>query len=184
MTQNIFLRRVLERKALEKEKKNEISDDSMSSGRSDADLSSSEKKKKKKASLLALALGKNKKSAFIKELRDNLDPKSRMAFSTSGPSVITKKMPCRAVVVPYARLKKDRFYDWPPDPTVSRATPVPIYEALHDDDSMTLSIPDVPMEDDDYDEDEDKPKNGIRQRKPTKEVAPTGDFVPPVDIAF
>lgn len=30
----------------------------------------------------------------------------------------------RDVAVPYFRFRKDRFYDWPPDPTVSRATPM------------------------------------------------------------
>eukprot|EP00543_Licmophora_paradoxa_P013926 CAMPEP_0202477968 /NCGR_PEP_ID=MMETSP1360-20130828/94213_1 /ASSEMBLY_ACC=CAM_ASM_000848 /TAXON_ID=515479 /ORGANISM="Licmophora paradoxa, Strain CCMP2313" /LENGTH=985 /DNA_ID=CAMNT_0049105227 /DNA_START=745 /DNA_END=3702 /DNA_ORIENTATION=- len=30
----------------------------------------------------------------------------------------------REIVVPYSRFRKERFYDWPPDPTVSRATPV------------------------------------------------------------
>jgi hypothetical protein len=30
----------------------------------------------------------------------------------------------RDVAVPYFRFRKDRFYDWPPDPTVSRATPL------------------------------------------------------------
>lgn len=30
----------------------------------------------------------------------------------------------REVVVPYTRVRTERFYDWPPDPTVSRAAPV------------------------------------------------------------
>lgn len=30
----------------------------------------------------------------------------------------------RDVAIPYFRFRKDRFYDWPPDPTVSRATPI------------------------------------------------------------
>lgn len=30
----------------------------------------------------------------------------------------------RDVAVPYFRFRKERFYDWPPDPTVSRATPL------------------------------------------------------------
>jgi hypothetical protein len=30
----------------------------------------------------------------------------------------------RDVAVPYFRFRKDRFFDWPPDPTVSRATPL------------------------------------------------------------
>jgi hypothetical protein len=33
----------------------------------------------------------------------------------------------RDVAVPYFRFRKDRFYDWPPDPTVSRATPMLTY---------------------------------------------------------
>ena len=30
----------------------------------------------------------------------------------------------RDVAVPYFRFRKERFFDWPPDPTVSRATPL------------------------------------------------------------
>lgn len=30
----------------------------------------------------------------------------------------------REVVVPYTRVRTERFYDWPPDPTVSQASPV------------------------------------------------------------
>lgn len=30
----------------------------------------------------------------------------------------------REVVVPYSQFRIDRFYDWPPDPTLARATPV------------------------------------------------------------
>jgi hypothetical protein len=33
----------------------------------------------------------------------------------------------RDVAVPYFRFRKDRFFDWPPDPTVSRATPMLTY---------------------------------------------------------
>jgi hypothetical protein len=35
-----------------------------------------------------------------------------------------RRLAPRSVAVPYSRFRKDRFYDWPPDPTVSRATPV------------------------------------------------------------
>jgi hypothetical protein len=34
----------------------------------------------------------------------------------------------REVVVPYTRIRTERFYYWPPDPTVSRATPVALLE--------------------------------------------------------
>lgn len=50
----------------------------------------------------------------------------RPAFSTQHNSRSSKKLRPREVAVPYSKLRKDRFYDWPPDPTVSRATPVPI----------------------------------------------------------
>lgn len=51
----------------------------------------------------------------------------RPAFSTQHNARTLKKglMP-REVVVPYSKFRKERFYDWPPDPTVSRATPVPL----------------------------------------------------------
>ena len=37
----------------------------------------------------------------------------------------------RDVAVPYFRFRKDRFYDWPPDPTVSRATPILLFGSSH-----------------------------------------------------
>lgn len=115
---------------------------------------------------------------MLKELYDNLDPNSRTPFSTTGTSVSgSKRMPTRAVVVPYTRLKKERFYNWPPDPTVSRATPAPIFDSMHDDDSMTLSAPDVAIE-----EFSQQP-SPLRQRKPNQVVS-EGAFVPPQDIAF
>lgn len=50
----------------------------------------------------------------------------RPAFSadTGGANTNKKQLRPRSVVVPFSRLRKERFYDWPPDPTVSRATPV------------------------------------------------------------
>ena len=36
----------------------------------------------------------------------------------------SKKLAPRSVAIPYSRVRKERFYDWPPDPTVSRATPL------------------------------------------------------------
>jgi hypothetical protein len=43
-------------------------------------------------------------------------------FAHTKPSKRTQ-VP-RDVAVPYFRFRKDRLYDWPPDPTVSRATPM------------------------------------------------------------
>ena len=48
-----------------------------------------------------------------------------LAFSTGHNSRTSKKTRPREVAVPYSKLRKDRFFDWPPDPTVSRATPLP-----------------------------------------------------------
>jgi len=39
----------------------------------------------------------------------------------------SKKLSPRSIAVPYSRVRKERFYDWPPDPTVSRATPMYLY---------------------------------------------------------
>jgi hypothetical protein len=44
------------------------------------------------------------------------------AVSYFKPSKIP--LESREVVVPYTRVRTERFYDWPPDPSVSRASPV------------------------------------------------------------
>jgi len=49
----------------------------------------------------------------------------RPPFSSDhGSNTNRKALQPRSVVVPYSKLRKERFYDWPPDPTVSRATPL------------------------------------------------------------
>ena len=57
---------------------------------------------------------------------DGLEMKNdRPVFSsTIHGAVAGRKIQPRSVAVPYSRFKKDRFFDWPPDPTVSRATPL------------------------------------------------------------
>lgn len=47
----------------------------------------------------------------------------RRPFAASGVKA-TKNLQPREIVVPYSRFRKERFYDWPPDATVARATPV------------------------------------------------------------
>ena len=47
----------------------------------------------------------------------------RPAFCANARGTKRTQIP-RDVAVPYFRFRKDRFYDWPPDPTVSRATPL------------------------------------------------------------
>jgi len=80
------------------------------------------------------------------------DDGERPAFSSMihGSSSSSKKIEPRAVAIPYSRLKKDRFFDWPPDPTVSRATPMDIFpEAMEDIDSLTLSVA-IPEQEDEF----------------------------------
>lgn len=50
----------------------------------------------------------------------------RPPFSSHGQTKTNsnKKVQARPVAIPYSRFRKERFYDWPPDPTVSRATPL------------------------------------------------------------
>ena len=70
--------------------------------------------------------GKSKKGDYEALYEDTEEKiEQRPAFSTGHNSRISKKVRPREVAVPYSKLRKDRFYDWPPDPTVSRATPVP-----------------------------------------------------------
>ncbi len=47
----------------------------------------------------------------------------RPAFYANTKPTRRNQVP-RDVAVPYFRFRKERFYDWPPDPTVSRATPL------------------------------------------------------------
>jgi hypothetical protein len=73
----------------------------------------------------------------------------------------------RDVAVPYFRFRKDRFYDWPPDPTVSRATPL-------------LAAPPQRDEPEDFDdegsfaEQEQQPRGARRRRKPKEEEVDYG----------
>jgi hypothetical protein len=73
----------------------------------------------------------------------------RPAFHSDlhGQSTSNSKLQPRAVAIPYSRFKKERFYDWPPDPTVSRATPITLHpeEPTDHDDSLSTSVPDFPL---------------------------------------
>ena len=80
--------------------------------------------------------GKTKRSTnlsshgSIEGLPDFLGESDRPAFRPEHhvQATSSRKNP-RAVAIPYSRLKKDRFFDWPPDPTVSRATPMAFRDA-------------------------------------------------------
>lgn len=74
------------------------------------------------------AKGLTKRGSFVVDSfneNEKSDGQGRPAFHSAlhGHSSSNKKLEPRAVAIPYSRIKKDRFYDWPPDPTVSRATP-------------------------------------------------------------
>lgn len=74
---------------------------------------------------------KPKKPSLFKRLfanKDDLDESmkiERAPFRADGKDTSSSKVQPRCIVIPYTRFKKERFFDWPPDPTVSRATPLP-----------------------------------------------------------
>lgn len=80
----------------------------------------------------------------------------RPAFRSAlhGQSSINSKLQPRGVAIPYSRFKKERFYDWPPDPTVSRATPIVLHPEIpiDHDDSLSASVPDIPLLEHEIDE--------------------------------
>lgn len=85
------------------------------------------------------------KRTLVKE--EELIEEERPPFSTEWHShSSSKKIQPRAVVIPYCRLKKDRFFDWPPDPTVSRATPVIFEQHVNEMESITESLREPPVE--------------------------------------
>eukprot|EP00934_Nitzschia_sp_Nitz4_P007018 Nitzschia sp. Nitz4//scaffold3_size479765//447923//451003//NITZ4_000189-RA/size479765-augustus-gene-1.629-mRNA-1//-1//CDS//3329551025//7008//frame0 len=80
----------------------------------------------------------------------------RPAFYANGRPTRGNQVP-RDVAVPYFRFRKDRFYDWPPDPTVSRATPLlGGAEEQEDDDYDDMS----------YDGKQYAGDEGMRRRRP------------------
>jgi hypothetical protein len=97
--------------------------------RSAADSKAKSMEAKKQAGLLGKTVKSSKKEKNFDEIfaldNDGDNIEQRPAFSTGHNSRTSKKTRPREVAVPYSKLRKDRFYDWPPDPTVSRATPVP-----------------------------------------------------------
>jgi hypothetical protein len=48
---------------------------------------------------------------------------NRQPFAANTKATKKQVLP-RDIVVPYTRFRKERFFDWPPDPSVARATPV------------------------------------------------------------
>jgi hypothetical protein len=101
-------------------------------------------------------------------MKDDTLQTSRPAFHSAlyGQSSASTKVQPRAVAIPYSRFKKERFYDWPPDPTVSRATPITLFQVSDkaDNDSLSASIPNLPISDHDDDE-EDVLNSSLRRRR-------------------
>lgn len=60
----------------------------------------------------------------------------------------SKKLSPRSIAIPYSRVRKERFYDWPPDPTVSRATPLQIVGPAPVDPTNVLRQPEKQEEQD------------------------------------
>ena len=98
----------------------------------------------------------------------------------------SKKMSPRSIAIPYSRVRKERFYDWPPDPTVSRATPIYLYGPPPDENiNPTLDKDDVSMEP--FEELEDDPldsvnpvtySDGQAERVQPLDYAISGDITP------
>ena len=143
--QNIAVRKYLEKRAREREQEEKIEKEkeelkaqlanSGQDGQSQLikqtastdkdDKDAKEKAKKKRGGLF----GRSKKKEEEDELKEaeireaELYQSPRPAFYAHNKPTKRNQIP-RDVAVPYFRFRKDRFFDWPPDPTVSRATPM------------------------------------------------------------
>ena len=84
-----------------------------------------ERRQKKLAEKQELQKGKSKELtlASSEQLDQNL-VHNRRPFAGAGVKSTKKNLQPREVVVPYSQFRKERFYDWPPDPTVARVTPI------------------------------------------------------------
>jgi hypothetical protein len=114
---------------------------------------------------------KNKDEPEEEELNEaELYHSPRPAFYAHTRPTRRTQVP-RDVAVPYFRFRKDRFFDWPPDPTVSRATPLltpggysqdygAMEQSRHKDQNLS-------SDDDMPDEQEERPR-GIRQKSEKK----------------
>lgn len=82
--------------------------------------------------------GRNRKKEDETEQQEDEIKEAEM-FHSPRPAFYAHSKPSkrtqvpRDVAIPYFRFRKDRFYDWPPDPTVSRATPMVIATRFNDD---------------------------------------------------
>lgn len=138
--QNIAIRRYLERRAKEKE------EEDLQAREREKALAAAEMRnsmlehvpmqqlqaagpekgddKKEKSKMMKWGRSKKQKDDAEEEINEaELYQSPRPAFCANARGTKRTQVP-RDVAVPYFRFRKDRFYDWPPDPTVSRATPL------------------------------------------------------------
>jgi hypothetical protein len=80
-------------------------------------------KKKKKGGLFSSRKDDDEDDAEKEINEADLYRSPRPAFYAHTRPTRRTQVP-RDVAVPYFRFRKERFFDWPPDPTVSRATPL------------------------------------------------------------
>jgi hypothetical protein len=148
--QNIAVRKYLERRAKEREieekeqkEKDDLNDDAIEttaleptkSSTKKSNLASKEDENKddkgKKKRLWGRSSKKDAEDEQAQEIIEaELYQSPRPAFYAHTRPARRTQVP-RDVAVPYFRFRKDRFYDWPPDPTVSRATPMLTYAQMN-----------------------------------------------------
>lgn len=189
LSQNIAVRRYLERRSKEKEQdsKEQKEREKMSAEMS-ADTPGSQAQQgsqmvnKPKAAAASASEGKGKTKRMWGRGRKNKDePEEEEVneaelYHSPRPAFYAHTRPTRRtqvprdVAVPYFRFKKDRFFDWPPDPTVSRATPLlaPVSAVSHD--SGGGGMPEGSMHQNQYQQqnessDDDEPEYEPEERK-------------------
>lgn len=72
---------------------------------------------------------KKEGSSVSTEEPSPLPPRPAFTGATRHPKASKVPLEPREVVVPYTRIRTERFYYWPPDPSVSRATPVALLDS-------------------------------------------------------
>lgn len=186
LLQNILVRRYLQIRAARKAQEKEDDDyDTAADRRNAFKRQTSTRFRRGKSDLSSMESSNNSADTRTKDKRGRMgkrkqkkgsQPKilERQPFSSDRHKSVSasKNIAPRGVAVPYSRLKKDRFFDWPPDPTVSRATAIGLVDnGPTDNDSLSSSLPDVNV----------PPTEGLRQRKPTGNKS---DSSLPTNIAF
>jgi hypothetical protein len=135
--QNIAVRKYLEKRAKEKEqdeKETKERDKFLEKPQPGKGIYVPPQQAKPAAEEASVAKGKTKRmwgrSRKAKDEKEEEEVNEADLYHSPRPAFFAHTRPTRRtavprdVAVPYFRFRKDRFYDWPPDPTVSRATPL------------------------------------------------------------